>query len=109
MHVILLIGLHPSSTSLVGRNFYTPTFPLNQSAIDNESAVRKPSTLLGRLSGAFVQSVSSDRDHGSAQASGSSSAGAEGKTDTGEQDQGQFAFEDVEDDIDLEKSNVLML
>lgn len=97
---------------VTGRNFYTPVFPPNQPPIDDGSAVRRPSTLLGRLSGAFVQSVASDRDHDGVQAGGSSTnAAAEDQDGTAADDQegGKFAFEDVEDDIDLEKSNVLML
>lgn len=94
------------SESPSGRNFYTPAFPPNPPAVDESSASRRPSTLLGRLSGAFAQSIDNDRDQDGAQASGSST---QGKIPADEQEQGKFEFEDVEDDIDLEKSNVLML
>jgi hypothetical protein len=59
-----------------------------------------------------VQSVASDRDHDGVQAGGSSTNAAPEEQDgtaADDQEGGKFAFEDVEDDIDLEKSNVLML
>jgi hypothetical protein len=93
----------------IGRNFYTPAFPPNLPSIDDGSAVRKSSTLLGRLSGAFVQSVTSDHDHDGVQATRSGTSVSQGQAASKEQEHGQFAFENVEDDIDLEKSNVLML
>jgi len=70
----------------------------------------RPTSLLGRLSGAFAQTVGGDQNTARLEESRNTSTAPNGWSDPTETHNAPaFQFEDVEEDIELEKSNVLML